>query len=291
MPRSTTMAGSQLTFRQLFVGCVLLVACAVLAVGCSSADERVVEPPPIGAPFDYQLGGDAPLPPGVGIVARDWFAGASPPAGIYGICYINAFQTQPPDDADRPDERGAWPAEVVTTFEDPQWPGEFVIDLATPTLRAAAADHVMTMIDRCAERGFRAVEFDNLDSYSRFEALPFGLDEALLYATALVRHAHSRGLAAGQKNTVELTREQSRTQVGFDFVVVEECGEFDECLAYRALFDDHILDIEYLTSGLLAACSALGDGISIVRRDVDLVLPGAPDYVYATCADASTTGR
>ena len=32
-------------------------------------------PPPSNAGFDYQIGGDYPLPEGVSVVSRDWFAG------------------------------------------------------------------------------------------------------------------------------------------------------------------------------------------------------------------------
>ena len=57
------------------------------------AQERPV-PPPANAGFDYQIGGDYPLPKGATVVSRDWFEGhaAGPPA--YSICYVNAFQTQ-----------------------------------------------------------------------------------------------------------------------------------------------------------------------------------------------------
>jgi len=39
-------------------------------------------PPPVGPPpnakFDYQIGGDYPLPAGVEVVSRDWFIGFAP---------------------------------------------------------------------------------------------------------------------------------------------------------------------------------------------------------------------
>ena len=53
--------------------------------------------PPQGGQFDYQLGGAYAPPAGVTIVGRDR---NDPPApGVYSICYINGFQTQP-DEAD-----------------------------------------------------------------------------------------------------------------------------------------------------------------------------------------------
>jgi hypothetical protein len=44
------------------------------------------------------------------------------------------------------------------------------------------------MVDACAAKGFQAVEFDNLDSWTRFDGtdlegqVPFGRDEAVAYA-------------------------------------------------------------------------------------------------------------
>ncbi len=237
--------------------------------------------PPIGAYFDYQLGGDYPPATQVGIVTRDWFAG-TPELGLYNICYVNAFQTQPPDDENRPDEREGWPAEVVLANEDPAWEGEYVIDLSTAALRAAAAAHVETMIATCAGKGFDAVEFDNLDTYSRFDDLPFGTAETLDYATTITAFAHEHGLAVGQKNTVELTLEQAVEQVGFDFAVVEECSEFEECAAYKQLYGPLVLYIEYSHDGMIEACSQAIGPNPVVHRDLGLTTPDDPAYVFET---------
>ncbi len=237
--------------------------------------------PPVGQYFDYQLGGDYPPAEQVGIVTRDWFAG-TPEPGLYNICYVNAFQTQPPDDDERPDEREGWPAEVVLPNEDPAWEGEFVIDLSTSAHRAAAAAHVQTMIASCEEKGFDAVEFDNLDTYSRFADLPFGLAETLDHAAQLTAYAHDLGLAVGQKNAVELTGEQSLVQVGFDFAVAEECSEFDECAAYKQLYGPLVLYIEYSHDGMIEACrQAIGPN-PVVYRDRGLATPDDPDYAFET---------
>jgi len=259
----------------------VLVATLLLAVAACGGGEqqaaRQVRLPPAGAAFDYQLGGDAPLPDGVTVVARDWQGGTPPGGGVYAICYVNAFQSQPDVQ---------WPAEVVTEFEDPEWPGEFAIDLSTEATRSAALRRAREMIDVCAAKGFDAVEFDNLDTFTRFDGLGFGAAEAVSYATALVQATHAAGLAAGQKNSVELLG----AGIGFDFAVVEQCGEYGECAAFVAAYD-LVFDIEYTDSGLAAACATLGDRASVVRRDLDLALPDDPGYVYGTCRSAlDTTG-
>ena len=266
---------------------VLLVACGEGqdSLSTDSMPARAWEALPVAAFFDYQLSGDYPPPAGVRVVTRDWFAG-TPEPGLYNICYVNAFQTQPPDDADRPDERDGWPAQVVLANEDPEWEGEFVIDLGTADHRSTAAAHVESMITTCANKGFDAVEFDNLDTYSRFDGLPFGQTETIEYVARLTAFAHDRGLAVGQKNTVELTREQSLDVIDFDFAVVEECAEFEECAGYRDIYDLQILAIEYSSDGMRAACEQFGGGVPLLRRDLNLVTPDDPAYEFETFCGA-----
>src|ERR1700712_2681170 len=58
--------------------------------------------PPVNGQFDYQIGGSYTPASGVQIVDRD--NSASPAAGLYNICYINAFQTQSEDESFWKDE-------------------------------------------------------------------------------------------------------------------------------------------------------------------------------------------
>jgi hypothetical protein len=244
------------------------------------------EPPPPDAPFDYQLGGDYEPAAGVRVVSRDWFSGQPLDAGGgFSICYINAFQTQP-DEAyvDRPDERSNWPAGLVLTDlgDDPGWAGEYVIDIGTAAQRSRAFEHVVPMIDACTAKGFDAVEFDNLDSWTRFD-VQFGRDESVAYAELLTDYAHSLGLAVGQKNTPELGAEISLDVIGFDYAVAEECGTYGECTDYTEVFGDGVFVIEYSVDGFVEACAAVGDRVSVVLRDVDLTTPGSESYVYDSC--------
>ena len=59
------------------------------------------------------------------------------------------------------------------------------------------------MIDGCARKGFDAVEFDNLDSWTRFDGtplakkVPFGKSQALAFARLITRYAHGKDMAVG----------------------------------------------------------------------------------------------
>ena len=249
-----------------------------------------LELPPPNHKFDYQIGGDYMPRAGVAMVSRDWFMGEAL-EGAYSICYVNAFQTQADEDGvERPDERASWPAELVLTQlgDDPNWGGEYLIDVSSEDSRAQAAAWLEPMIMICAEKGFDAVEFDNLDSWTRFsdtpleDRVPFDRSDAVAFATLLAASAHRHGLAA-QKNTVQLPRNVSRDRIGFDFAIAEECGRWDECQPYRDVFDDRVIVIEYRRQDFDKTCREHGEALSVVLRDVNVTTPGSPEYRYRSC--------
>ncbi|MEW2260342.1 endo alpha-1,4 polygalactosaminidase [Streptomyces sp. NPDC047869] len=246
--------------------------------GCGSGGPaRTAKPltyrlPPRHAGFDYQIGGAYPPAGGVRIVSRD--RSDSPAPGLYNICYVNAFQAQP-------QERADWPADLLLRdgqgrlVIDEDW-DEPLLDIRTPAKRSRVAARVNRWTDGCAKKGFDAVEPDNYDSYTRSKHLLTATD-ATAFMRLLTGHAHARELAVGQKNTAELTGR--RGAAGLDFAVTEECGQYDECEVYAKAFDDLVVDIEYTDRGLRKALARWGGRLSIVRRDVDVSTPDAPEYV------------
>ncbi|MFL6117381.1 MAG: endo alpha-1,4 polygalactosaminidase [Catenulispora sp.] len=229
--------------------------------------------------WDYQIGGAYPPPTGVQIVSRDRSASAAP--GLYSVCYVNAFQAQP-DATDwwrtnHPDLllKTASGAPVI----DQNW-NEQLLDVSTDVKRAAIAKIVDGWLDDCAAKGFQAVEPDNLDSYSRSQGL-LTADQDVALATDLARLAHAKGLAIAQKNTTEFL--PRARQIGFDFAVTEQCGDYDECGKYADTYAGRVVDVEYDAKGLTAACRAYAGRIAIVQRDVDVSAAGGSSYVYKTC--------
>lgn len=264
--------------RAKVVSAVLLV---VVLGGCSTASTdgaASVTLPPAGAGFDYQLGGASAVPDGVTVVARD---STEAPAGAgYDICYVNGFQTQPADAELWTTERVALLLrdDADTPIVDPAWPDEYVLDTTTPLLRSSILAMLAPSVTACAEAGFHAVEFDNLDTYERFpERLT--IDDNLALARALADLAHDLGLAVGQKNAAADAL-RLRDEVGFDFAVAEDCAQFDECAAYVDAYGDLVFDIEYDPSFLGAACETVG---SAIVRDRGLVAADAEGYLFQAC--------
>lgn len=246
-----------------------------------------VAPPPAGAVVDYQIGGAYPPAAEVDVVIRDH--SDQPAEGIYSICYVNAFQAQP-DEASDWSERH--PDLILRSgdggaVEDEDW-GEPLLDISTAAKRARLAEIVDGWLSGCAERGFRAVEPDNLDSWTRSTGL-LTRGDAVEYARLVVERAHARGLAVAQKNAAELTDDEIR-RIGFDFAIAEDCqryswGRLSECDRYLSVYGDRVIEIEYTDgSGAFdAACRARGERISILLRDRDVVPRGEPGYVSRHC--------
>lgn len=266
---------------------LVLGGCGGIAIEASSGPAPDAGPgevtlPPVGARFDYQLGGASPVPEGVTVVARD--STEKPADGAYGICYVNGFQTQP---------GATWPEELLvraddgTLLVDENWPDEHVLDLSTSDNRAAIAARMDETIAACAAAGYLAVEFDNLDSWTR-SGDAFDAEAAADYATQLVLLAHRAGLAAAQKNTAELGA-RGRDGIGFDFAVTEECDLFDECGAFTDVYGPLVFDIEYTddlrdsVAGVCERTALLVPRFSVIVRDRGLAPADAEGYEYAAC--------
>lgn len=266
------------------IACAVSLSLVLLGSGCTSAQDSSRPPTasagasyelPPGGGLDYQLGGAYTPPSGTRIVVRDSTAPAA--EGIYSICYINGFQSQP-------GEASVWAGLLLTDEQgpiaDPDWPDEFLLDTSTASNRAAIAERMRTVIEGCAGAGYDAVEFDNLDSYLRAEGRLSTTDNLEL-ARLLIDIAHESGLAAGQKNALEVA--QDGVAAGFDYAVTEECGVYDECAEYLAAYDI-VLNIEYTGEGAYDEMCATGIlPLQSVRRDIDLTTPDSPDYVFQRC--------
>jgi hypothetical protein len=243
-----------------------------------------IKPLPTDAMVDYQLGGGYTPGSGVTIVTRD--STDKPAAGLYNICYVNGFQTQGED-------RGFWldkhPTLILRTttgkpLTDPGWPDEMILDTSTPAKRVAIASVLSATLRVCAKKGFDAVEFDNLDSYTRSHGRLTQSDN-VAEAKLLVSSAHRLGLAAGQKNTSQLGK-TGPDVIHFDFAVAEECYRYDECASYTKYYGAKVIDIEYTDDqrgGFAATCAAKQTPAMTILRDRDLSTPRSSKYVYRSC--------
>ncbi|MFI5841705.1 endo alpha-1,4 polygalactosaminidase [Catenuloplanes sp. NPDC051500] len=262
----------------LAVTAATAVTTGFVVAGAPDASAAAITPPTANAKFDYQIGGVYEPPSGVKVVSRD--REAAPATGLYNICYVNAFQTQPSEaewwKSNHDDLLLKKSGQYVV---DGEW-DEILLDVSTSAKRTAVANIVGGWIDGCATKGFNAVEPDNQDSYDRSENL-LTKQNALDFIKLIATRAHTKGLAIAQKNTTAFGT--AGKAAGLDFAVAEQCGEWSECEDYTDVYGANVVAIEYKDSAYSAACSAVGSKISVVRRDKLVTAPGSGTYIYKEC--------
>lgn len=254
----------------------------VLTPLLAAVPAAAVEPPPPGGRFEYQIGGAGPTLAETRIVSRDRH---DPPApGVYSICYINGFQAQP-DELDwwRRHHPGLLLRHRGRLVVDQDW-GEVLLDTSSAPKRRRLARIQTRWMASCAARGYRAVEFDNLDSYLRSRG-KLNVRNNLALSRLLATSAHRLGLAAAQKNAAELGR-LGRVRAKFDFAIVEECQRYDECGRYERVWGRRWIEIEYSDQDprfFARACAERGATVSVLLRDRNIVPRGHSGYVSQWC--------
>jgi len=141
----------------------------------------------------------------------------------------------------RPDA-GAFPDAVKGDSNG--WSGERWLDIR----RLDVLGPIMQRrLDLCKQKGFDAVEPDNVDGYTNSTGFPLTAADQLTYNRFLATAAHARGLSIGLKNDLD----QAQTlEPDFDWALNEQCFQYNEC-------------------GLLKPFSAAGKAIFEVEYNLD----------------------
>jgi hypothetical protein len=170
--------------------------------------------------------------------------------GKHVICYIDVGTAE----NWRPDY-SSFP-ESVLGAPDEGWPGERWLDIRQLGVLEPIMERRFAM---CSEKGFDAVEPDNMEGYANASGFPLTAAQQLTYNEWVAATAHSLGMAVFQKNDPEQTAQQ---QPLFDGALVEQCNEYHECSAYEPYLQagKPVIDAEYRlpTRRFCAADNALG---------------------------------
>jgi len=281
-----------------------IVACALIAA-CGSSSPRATGDAPAGTADVSPL---ADTPPGghwvpAAATTFFWDLQSTPPdnthdVGAYDIdgfgntagevsalhalgkrvvCYMDAGTYEP----DRPDS-AQFPAGLLGS-DVVGWPGEKWLDVRPGGPDYATLQAIMTArFQLCAQRGFDAVEPDNLDSYENSPGFSTTGDDQLAYNRWIAQTVHGLGLAVMQKNDLDQIPD---LVTDFDGVLDEECNKYTECdtLAPYHAAGKPIWNAEYTDDGETTAMFCASDAsASITGALFSLALDGS---VFMPCSD------
>jgi hypothetical protein len=154
--------------------------------------------------------------------------------GKHVICYIDVGTAED----FRPDY-GEFPKSVLGHSNG--WPGEKWLDIR----QLSVIEPIMlARLQMCREKGFDAVEPDNIEAFSNNSGFPITAAEQLTYNEWVASAVHSLGMAVLQKNDGEQT---PQLDAYFDGALTEQCNQYSECAAFKPYLEagEPVLNAEY----------------------------------------------
>src|ERR1700730_2642158 len=207
-----------------------LVLLGIAAAG--SAEAAGWWAPPQQLTWYWQLQGKVSKAHAVGAYDIDGFENtAAEVALLHGqgkhvICYIDAGTAE----NFRPDYR-SFPRSILGRSNG--WPGERWIDIR----KLSVLEPIMQRrFEMCREKGFDAVEPDNIEAFSNRSGFPITAAQQLSFNKWIAQEVHALGMAVLQKNDGE---QSAQLQPYFDGALTEQCNQYRECAAFSP----------YLTAG------------------------------------------
>jgi hypothetical protein len=136
-------------------------------------------------------------------------------AGKRAICYVDVgtWENWRPD-------ASSFPSSVLGNSNG--WPGERWLNIR----QLSVLEPIMTKrFQICAQKGFDALEPDNMAGWGNTTGFPIAAQDQLTYNEWVANEAHSLGLAVLQKNDPEPA---STPQPYFDGALDEQCRQYSE---------------------------------------------------------------
>ncbi len=242
----------------------MLAACLGLLF-CGPAQARW-HPAPTVQPWQWQLQGEVDTGVDAAVYDVDGFeTSASAVRRLHGlgrhvICYLDVGSWE----SYRPDA-DSFPRSVIGRryegFPDERW-----LDIRRFHLFAGALRH---RFDICARKRFDAVEPDNIAGWENETGFPISATAQLRFNRWVARQVHARGMAVALKNDGGQVRQLLSA---FDFAIVEQCFQYDECGMYQSFVGagKAVFEAEYELEPSAYCGEAKAIGFSAVGKSYDL---------------------
>lgn len=230
--------------------------------------------------WQLQLQGDIRLISGVEVYAADISASqasinTAKAAGAKLKCYISAGSAE-----NWRSDFSSIPSSIIGNAY-PGWPGEWWlntrdINALAPVMRAR--------MDACKNKGFDAIDADNVNGYVNNTGFNLSRSDSVAYIKWLAAEAHARGMAFSLKNSESLIDDVIDH---VDMLQSESCYVYNNCDNARKMSarDKAVFAVEY--QGNMTASSfnqnvcpaARSYNFSMIYRDLALT----PNGVYQSC--------
>jgi hypothetical protein len=254
--------------RRAQAGPVLLAVALASAAALLAAPAATARwlPRPTTAAWQWQLQGRIDTSVGAKVYEVDGFdTGAAVVrrlhrAGRRAICYLDVGSWE----SYRPDA-GRFPESVkgkrYEGYPDERWLDIRRIGVLAPILRKR--------FGICRRKGFDAVEPDNLGGYTNDTGFPLSAADQLRFNRWVARAVKRRGMAVALKNDPEQAAELTPS---FDFAVVEQCFQYDECGAFLPFIRSGkaVFEAEYEIAPAAFCPRARQLRFSAIRKSYDL---------------------
>jgi hypothetical protein len=145
------------------------------------------------------------------------------------------------------------------------WAGENWLDVRDTTVR-----QIMTnRMDLAKSKGCDGIDPDNVDGYSNNSGFPLTMQDQINFNTFLADQAHARGMVIALKNSTNLVTALVNK---FDFAVVEQCFDYNECSAYSPFINQNkaVLEAEYISYSSSICSQAASLNFSTVFYNLNL---------------------
>jgi hypothetical protein len=223
--------------------------------------------PPLETSWQIQFSGRLDRSLNVDMYEIDMFdSSRSVVADLHGdgrrvVCYVSAGSWE----RWRPDADG-FPKSVLGKELD-GWPGERWLDIRE---MSALKPLLRSRIELCKDKGFDGIEFDNVNGYRNRTGFPLDGNDQLEFNAWLANEAHRNGLSVALKNDGAQVR---KLVDHFDWALVEQCFQYDECQPYTRFIDagKPVMEIEYRLerSGFCSDAERIGFNAIRKHRDLD----------------------
>ncbi len=249
------------------VGVILFVAVlAACALAPSAGAAKLWRPKPTTAAWQWQLQGKLDRSVAASVFDVDGFetskaeVAALHAEGRKVICYLDVGSWE----EYRPD-KAAFPASVRgKRYEG--FPNERWLDISRYPLFAKPLEARIAM---CARKGFDAVEPDNLAGYENDTGFDLSAADQLRFNRWIAAAVHRRGMSVALKND---PKQVPQLLGSFDFAIVEECFQYDECGSFEPFVEagKAVYEAEYELEPSAYCDKAAALGFSAIRKSYDL---------------------